>query len=382
MDNKSSFDTRYQKLVEQKPIDKVENIYNQSVEVGKQVGEKTITWFSKYASQVFMVFMSLLLVGIQQFAEPQFDPYFFLRPKFWYDYIPFVTAQWLILFAVITGNNKWLAEVDVNFLRITKSIQEHVDKDKKTPYIFEGAKVMDRERKIRAFRNKISREIDNIIKKYKFGTFANMYAFLVEKEIKSKVKKTKVVGQDEEGKDIVEEYEEIIWHEVAKVRPKLRGMKLQKEYELKQQINALLTKLTDEFISENIDHLKVKYSQVTESGLVNGFKPSANKEYESDFQEHTTTAILNEFGIGQLVTMAIGFVMLSLDLIVKGVGINTWIFFVFKMFMLVWVYFKANFRSKFIFQKTNLKAVQERDSMLDRIERMIIKKENNKEEVK
>ena len=52
------------------------------------------------------------------------------------------------------------------------------------------------------------------------------------------------------------------------------------------------------------------------------------------------------------------------------------------MFMLVWVYFKANFRSKFIFQKTNLKAVQERDSMLDRIERMILKKENNKEEVK
>lgn len=378
----SNFDEHYQKMVEQKPIDKVENIYNDSVEKGKEVVGATMSWFSKYASQVFMVILSLFLVGIQQFAEPQFDPYFFLRPKFWYDYIPFVTAQWLILFAVITGNAKWMSEVDMTFRKISLSIQDHVDRDKKTPYIFEGAKIMDKERKVRAFRKSISRQVDELIKKYKFGTFANMYAFLVEKEIKQVNKKTKVVGQDEEGKDIVETYDEVIRHDVAKVRPKLKGIGSKKEYELKQEINALLTKLTDEFIEENIDHLKVKYAQVTEAGLVNGFKPRSQQEYESDFQEHTTSAILNEFGVGQIATMAIGFVMLSLDLVLKGVSITTWVFFVFKMFILIWVYFKATFRSKIIFQKTNLKAVQERDSMLDRIERMILKKENNKEGVK
>lgn len=378
----SNFDEHYQKMVEQKPIDKVENIYNDSVEKGKEVVGATMSWFSKYASQVFMVILSLFLVGIQQFAEPQFDPYFFLRPKFWYDYIPFVTAQWLILFAVITGNAKWMSEVDMTFRKISLSIQDHVDRDKKTPYIFEGAKIMDKERKVRAFRKSISRQVDELIKKYKFGTFANMYAFLVEKEIKQVNKKTKVVGQDEEGKDIVETYDEVIRHDVANVRPKLKGIGAKKEYELKQEINALLTKLTDEFIEENIDHLKVKYAQVTEAGLVNGFKPRSQQEYESDFQEHTTSAILNEFGVGQIATMAIGFVMLSLDLVLKGVSITTWVFFVFKMFILIWVYFKATFRSKIIFQKTNLKAVQERDSMLDRIERMILKKENNKEEVK
>lgn len=377
----SNFDEHYQKMVEQKPIDKVENIYNDSVEKGKEVVGATMSWFSKYASQVFMVILSLFLVGIQQFAEPQFDPYFFLRPKFWYDYIPFVTAQWLILFAVITGNAKWMSEVDMTFKKISLSIQDHVDRDKKTPYIFEGAKIMDKERKVRAFRKSISRQVDKLIKKYKFGTFANMYAFLVEKEIKQVNKKTKVVGQDEEGKDIVETYDEVIRHDVAKVRPKLKGIGAKKEYELKQEINTLLTKLTDEFIEENIDHLKVKYAQVTEAGLINGFKPRSQQEYESDFQEHTTSAILNEFGVGQIAMMAIGFVMLSLDLVLKGVSITTWVFFVFKMFILIWVYFKATFRSKIIFQKTNLKAVQERDSMLDRIERMILKKEK-KEEVK
>lgn len=377
----SNFDEHYQKMVEQKPIDKVENIYNDSVEKGKEVVGATMSWFSKYASQVFMVVLSLFLVGIQQFAEPQFDPYFFLRPKFWYDYIPFVTAQWLILFAVITGNAKWMSEIDMTFRKISSSIQDHVDRDKKTPYIFEGAKIMDKERKVRAFRKSISRQVDKLIKKYKFGTFANMYAFLVEKEIKQVNKKTKVVGQDEEGKDIVETYDEVIRHDVAKVRPKLKGISAKKEYELKQEINTLLTKLTDEFIEEKIDHLKVKYAQVTEAGLVNGFKPRSQQEYESDFQEHTTSAILNEFGVGQIAMMAIGFVMLSLDLVLKGVSITTWVFFVFKIFILIWVYFKATFRSKIIFQKTNLKAVQERDSMLDRIERMILKKEK-KEEVK
>lgn len=376
----SNFDEHYQKMVEQKPIDKVENIYNDSVEKGKEVVGATMSWFSKYASQVFMVVLSLFLVGIQQFAEPQFDPYFFLRPKFWYDYIPFVTAQWLILFAVITGNAKWMSEIDMTFRKISLSIQDHVDRDKKTPYIFEGAKIMDKERKVRAFRKSISRQVDKLIKKYKFGTFANMYAFLVEKEIKQVNKKTKVVGQDEEGKDIVETYDEVIRHDVAKVRPKLKGIGVKKEYELKQEINTLLTKLTDEFIEENIDHLKVKYAQVTEAGLINGFKPRSQQEYESDFQEHTTSAILNEFGVGQIAMMAIGFVMLSLDLVLKGVSITTWVFFVFKMFILIWVYFKATFRSKIIFQKTNLKAVQERDSMLDRIERMILKKENKKSE--
>ncbi|NCU42730.1 MAG: hypothetical protein EOM19_08595 [Candidatus Moranbacteria bacterium] len=55
----------------------------------------------------------------------------------------------------------------------------------------------------------------------------------------------------------------------------------------------------------------------------------------------------------------------------------TWVTFIFKLFMLYTYYFRATARSKPIFQKTRLKALQERDSMLEKIKRRIVKNENS-----
>lgn len=316
---------------------KLEIIYNQSQEKTIKNIERVGNYLQRYFAQVFMVLLSLFLVGIQQFAEPQFDPYFFLRPKFWYDYLPFITAQWLILFAVVTGNIKYYTENDRDYEKTRLNIQQHVEDDKKTPYIFDGAKEESLKRKIKSFRQKISRIIDKKIKKYRFGTFARLQAFLDGDNT--------IIGHSDK-KRAIRRYERI-----------------------RHYLQGYVTQISDEYINKNIEHIKVKYIQVTESGLISGFKPLNNETYEPDFQEHTNKVIINDFGIGQLTTMILGFAILSLDLLVKDASIATWIFFTIKMLFLFWVYFKANFRSYTIFKKTELKALQERDSMLNKLKR-------------
>jgi hypothetical protein len=67
-------------------------------------------------------------------------------------------------------------------------------------------------------------------------------------------------------------------------------------------------------------------------------------------------------------------VILALDLVQKGADVTTWIIFIFKAFMLYTYYFRASARSPIIFQRTRLKAIQERDSMLNYIKRLILDK--------
>jgi hypothetical protein len=335
------FDDKYQEeLKKEKVLDRIEETYNKSVEAGNRITEEALSWAQKYLLNIVLTVLSLFMVGIQQFAEPQFDPYFFLRANFWYEYLPFVTAQWLILLSTISGNNKWLSEVDKTYLDLSDRIQNHANKNKETPYIHEGAKMESRERKVKAFKVKKGRELNKLIKSSGLSTFGATKDFLA-------------------GNDKLKPY--ILF---PKTRRKL----------LRRKFNTIIEMLTDTYINSNIDEIKVKYVQVTESGLLNGFKSRGKDDYEPDFQEHTFNVVIGEFGLGQLVMMVIGFIILSLDLVSKGADVSTWAMFLLKLFILFWVYTKATFRSKPIFKKTQVKALQERASMLDRIERRVLNK--------
>ena len=327
----TDYERKQQEILEQES--KASQLYNKITDRSVKNAELTLNWIQKYFTQILLTVLSFFMIGIQQFAEAKFDPYFFLRANFWFEYIPFVASQWIILFAVVTGNIKWLSEIEEQYQKETQLIQDHVDKDRVTPYISIGCKIADKERKIYAYRIKMSRKIEKILNKYNFGTFSQIKLFVEESELSQ-----------------------------VKIKSKRKAIRLRKRLE------NMLQSFDDKWCDENIQNIKIKYDQVTESGLINGFVPTSNETYQPNFKENLSGTMVNEFGYGQMVTMILGFVILSLDLVAKSATITTWVMFTFKMVILFWAYFKANSRSKTIFKKTTLKALQERRKELDRIE--------------
>ena len=329
----TDYEKKQQELLNGNQESKASQIYNKVSEVTSGKAEGALSWFQKYFTQIALAVLAFVMIGFQQFVDANFDIWFFLRASFWLEYITFITAQWIILFAVVTGNIKWLSEIEKDFLKEIDLIQAHVDRDSKTPYIALGVKDADKERKINAYRIKVSRQIEKIIKKHSFGTFSQLELFVQENkecktEIKSKTKATK----------------------------------------LRRKLENLLQTFDDEWIDENIQNIKVKYTQVTESGLINGFVPRSKETYVPTFKENLGDTMISEFGYGQIVAMIIGLIVLALDVSSKPASVETWAIFIFKATMLYFAYFRGNARSKIIFKKTTLKAMQERRKELDRIE--------------
>lgn len=324
------------------------DVYNDYKDTVDDVGQKTYNWFSKYWEQIVSLIIAFFLIGIQQFAEPQFDPLFFLQPKFWYEFIPYVMAIWVVIISTLTSNMRWLEDSDPLYLATRQSIQKHVDSDKESPYIYKGSKIVDTERKTNAWKLHVSKEIDKKRKKYKIPTISSLREFL-------------------DGDDTIL---------TKKIKTANRG----KIRRIRASFEELFSYLTDDYIKKYIDTIEIKYNQVNETVLVSGLLPTNNKTQESNFREDTSKVIFNEFGLGFIISSLFSGIILALDLVQKGADITTWIVFIFKAFMLYTYYFRASARSRTVFQKTRLKALQERDSMLSHIERIITKQKEQQTE--
>lgn len=326
--------------------EKIAETYNEMVEKQKMYTVKSLSWLYKYMQQILMVTFSFLLIGIQQFAEPQFNPFFFLQAKFWYEYLPFVTALWLILFATTSGAFKIYMEIDPLYIQLKNNIQDHVDSDSKNAFIEIGCKVDDRDRKKRAFKRQKSRELARKIKKYNIGTFDNLVKYLKIDELDGGNGNSSFSQQD------------ILLLNGINVSKK-------KEKRVKASLRALYDMLSDEYVEKVIDNIKIKYNQVNSSLLINGFSPRTKETYEPNFRSNDQVEVISEFGIGQVVTMILMFIILSLDLMSKEATMATFVFFILKMFQLTWTYLKASMRSKPIFERTFIKALQEREKTLN-----------------
>lgn len=323
-------------------IEKTYEAYNQFKDVSTKQGKKVGDFVSKYWEQITSLIMAFILIGVQQLAEANFNPKFFLDPDFWYEYIPYVMAIWIIISSTVNGNKKWQSEVHGVYIKTKDDIQKHVDDNRVNPYIYEGSKIIDRRRKIEAWKSKISGKIDKLRRKSRITSIDNLKDFLNNDDIIIKLK--------------------------IKVFQKARNKRL------RDRFKELFEYLGNEYIEQNFNNLKVKYNRVTETVLASGLKPRFGGLGDSDFQEHNTRELFNEFGVGFIVTSLLTAVIIALDLQQKDASITTWITFGFKALMLYTYYFRASARSKPIFEKTSLKALSERLSMLDEIKRIVLKK--------
>jgi len=342
----SRLESIQQEQQEQEKKKSVADVYNQGVEASRYYSQKTINWVARYSAEILMMLVAVGMIGIQQFAEANWDWLFWARPKFWYDFIPYIVAQWLVLISSISGKHKYLLINDLIYLDLNQQIQLYVDNEKNGE-ITKIANIENKERKIKKYIQLHSQKLQMKLLKYKINSIAVLEVYLGIKDIEkltvdNDLKQTKTNHLMLKG---------------INVSPK-------KETAVKNELTRLYNELQDDYIKNNIDNINIKYNKVDYIILTNGMTKSENKSDESSMRENIGKEIFSEFGVGQFVLLLAMGVLLAMDLIQKDADFTTWVFFIMKATMLLWNYIQGSFRAPIIFKNTYVRATRERLQIL------------------
>ena len=135
---------------------------------------------------------------------------------------------------------------------------------------------------------------------------------------------------------------------------------------INQKINKYFGLLTNAWIENNLDTIKVKYSKVSKSILVNGFMPNQTVNDEANYKTESAKVFFS-----QTMPMFI-FVSFIMFLIVPLFGsglskdLNAWGMFLTKIALVASSIFMVWLNSKSMFRATEVKAIGERNTTINK----------------
>ena len=250
---------------------------------------------------------------------------------------------------------------DTVYLKNENQIQTFVDKDHDEPFIDEYADVDNRERKTRAWRRKIKRKLIRLNNRWHINNMSEHFK-LTQNGINI-ASTLFVLKSDKLTLWIIRKgfrciFKPFVWFHNLLSKNKQR--------KLNNRINRLFGLITDDWIINNIDTIKVLYSKVSKSVLVNGFTPKQTVNDEANYKTDSAKVFLSE-----TMPMFI-FVSLIMFLIVPLFGsglskdLNAWGMFLTKIALVASSIFMVWLNSKKMFRATEVKAVSERNTTLNK----------------
>lgn len=139
-----------------------------------------------------------------------------------------------------------------------------------------------------------------------------------------------------------------------------------KQRKLDNRVNRLFELLTDDWVSNNIDTIKVKYSKVSKSILVSGFTPNLTVNDESNYKTESAKVFLSET---MPMFIFVSFIMfLVVPLFGSGLSkdLSAWGMFFTKVALVLSSIFMVWLSSKRMFKATEVKAINERNTTLNK----------------
>jgi hypothetical protein len=139
-----------------------------------------------------------------------------------------------------------------------------------------------------------------------------------------------------------------------------------KQRRLNAKIDRLFELLTTEWIETNLDTIKIKYSKVSKSILVNGFTPNQTVNDEANYKTESAKVFLSST---MPMFIFVSFIMfLIVPLFGSGLSkdLNAWGMFLTKVALVASSIFMVWINSRKLFRATEVKASGERSSTLNK----------------
>lgn len=304
--------------------------------------------------------ITLLVLGIYEVFKAGFDWSIYASWAFWTDWLVVQVGSWFTrVWVYQLKSNKFMEEHEI-FNKDKDKIQNFVDIDYTTPFIDTNVVLDDKNRKVRAWKNKIKRKIVKLSNKYEVLHIVNYYnslnsventkrePFVLETNIKTPFTTKK--------REIAYKWLTFGWY--TKKRWERKFVKVE------NKLNDLFNKLTDDYISNNLDNLKVRYARVSRSLLVSGHQPKQQNISEPTYKNNSTTTFFKHTLPSFL--MITVFMFLIVPIQAENLGdIEMWLRLILKIALVAMAGLGILLKSKEIFNETYVRATSERANTLN-----------------
>ena len=309
-------------------------------------------WVGELFNILVFAVVSLVPIGLLTLLDPNWDWSMYLTALFWIDYLTIQGVSWYGRWWIFSTRVRYLLLVDKNYLTNEKNIQEFVDKDFEEPFIEKYADEDNHDRKVRAWRRKIKTKLIRINNRWHINNMASHFKITQNGEN---------IGLDAFSL----KSDKKIW--------------VCKQKRLNTKINVLFERLTNEWINNNLDTIKIKYSKVSKSILVNGFTPNQTVNDEANYKTESAKVFLSST---MPMFIFVSFIMfLIVPLFGSGLSkdLNAWGMFLTKIALVASSIFMVWINSRKLFKATEVKASGERSSTLNKYYKKHEESKKNKE---
>lgn len=296
-------------------------------------------WVGELFNILVFAVVSLVPIGLLTLLDPNWDWSMYLTALFWIDYLTIQGVSWYGRWWIFSTRVRYLLLVDKAYLTNEKQIQEFVDKDFEEPFIETFADEDNHDRKVRAWRRKIKSKLIRLNNRWHINNMATYFKTTQNGEIST--------SQPFELKS---------------------DKKIRKWYKnrLNAKIGRLFEKLTNEWLDNNLDTIKIRYSKVSKSILVNGFTPNQTVNDEANYKTESAKVFLSST---MPMFIFVSFIMfLIVPLFGSGLSkdLNAWGMFLTKVALVASSIFMVWINSRKLFRATEVKASGERSSTLNK----------------
>ena len=309
-------------------------------------------WVGELFNILVFAVVSLVPIGLLTLLDPNWDWSMYLTSLFWIDYLTIQGVSWYGRWWIFSTRVRYLLLVDKTYLTNEKNIQTFVDKDFEEPFIEKYADEDNHDRKVRAWRRKIKTKLIRINNRWHINNMASHFKITQNGEN---------IGLDAFSL----KSDKKIW--------------VFKQKRLNTKINVLFERLTNEWINNNLDTIKIKYSKVSKSILVNGFTPNQTVNDEANYKTESAKVFLSST---MPMFIFVSFIMfLIVPLFGSGLSkdLNAWGMFLTKVALVASSIFMVWINSRKLFRATEVKASGERSGTLNKYYKKYEESKKNKE---
>lgn len=290
--------------------------------------------FLKTLPLVFINLLGAVIIGLDNFVEGAWDWGIFITASFWYSYISYQMANWLIALTWFTNIIKRFKKNFPNYSENLAFIQTMVDKDHEDEFIEKQVLVERVKRKKETLELQVYRKIYLIREKHKIKSVDE---FLSNGKI----------GIFESDKRWI-----FKWFDIKQKKKVYKAI-----LELKEMLTLDWQK---QFLMSYI----IPYTHITRDLLVSGLSPRNRKgvynDYKTRFASKTFIAIVPS----AVATSILGLVLLSFQFLFKEATVYTWLKFAVQIILIVWNTFMIVMSAPEVFQSTHYSALEQRRSDL------------------
>lgn len=280
--------------------------------------------------------LSLFIIGLDNFLETKWDWTVFTTEEFWYSYLSYQSANWIIaitfLVTVLKQIKKWHKQYHEN----QENIQLMVDKDHDEHFLNLQVEIERLERKRNAFEAYISSIIYKMIRKYAYIKTVKEFLAQPKENIKGWWKKR-------------------VWIKLSKLNDMLT-LEWQKKY------------------LKSFKHRKVWYPEVSRPLLTSGHSPRNREGIHNTYKAKTFSTSLKMILPSTVIVSVLAVILLAVQFFEKEFSWASMAKFIIQIAL---IYFNTTMivsNAMTIFESTQLRASEERSNDL----KMMYQRHQNK----